>query len=62
MDTEDASMTDFSSAIATCQSHIKNIESKVNGVTFDALQEKIIKVELDNKPLTLQDMISKKRR
>ena len=40
----------------------KNIESKVNGVTFDALQEKIIKVELDNKPLTLQDMISKKRR
>lgn len=40
----------------------KEIESKVNGVTFDALQEKIIKVELDNKPLTLQDMISKKRR
>ena len=30
MDTEDASMTDFSSAIATCQSHIKNIESKVD--------------------------------
>ena len=40
----------------------KGIESKVNGVTFDALQEKIIKVELDNKALTLQDMISKKRR
>ena len=40
----------------------KEIESKVNGVTFDALQEKIVKVELDNKPLTLQDMISKKRR
>ena len=30
MDTEDASMTDFSSSIATCQSHIKNIESKVD--------------------------------
>ena len=40
----------------------KEIESKVNGVTFDALREKIVKVELDNKPLTLQDMISKKRR
>jgi phage-related protein len=40
----------------------KNIESKVNGVTFDALQEKIVKIELDNKPLTLQEMISKKRR
>ena len=40
----------------------KNIESKVNGVTFDALQEKIVKIELDNKPLTLSDMISKKRR
>ena len=40
----------------------KNIESKVNGVTFDALNEKIVKIELDNKPLTLQDMISKKRR
>ena len=40
----------------------KEISSKVNGVTFDALQEKIVKVELDNKPLTLQDMISKKRR
>ena len=41
---------------------VQGIESKVNGVTFDALQEKIVKVELDNKPLTLQDMISKKRR
>ena len=40
----------------------KEIESKVNGVTFDALREKIIKVELDNKPLTLQDMILTKRR
>lgn len=40
----------------------KEISSKVNGITFDALQEKIVKVELDNKPLTLQDMISKKRR
>ena len=40
----------------------KEISSKVNGVTFDALQEKIVKIELDNKPLTLQDMISKKRR
>ena len=30
MDTEDASMTDFSSTIATCQSHIKNIESKID--------------------------------
>ena len=40
----------------------KEIESKVNGVTFDALREKIVKVELDNKPLTLQDMISNKRR
>ena len=40
----------------------KEIESKVNGVTFDALREKIVKVELDNKPLSLQDMISKKRR
>ena len=40
----------------------KEIESKVNGVTFDALNERIVKIELDNKPLTLQDMISKKRR
>ena len=40
----------------------KEIESKVNGVTFDALREKIVKVELDNKPLTLQDMILTKRR
>lgn len=40
----------------------KEISSKVNGVTFDALTEKIVKIELDNKPLTLQDMISKKRR
>lgn len=40
----------------------KEISSKVNGITFDALREKIVKVELDNKPLTLQDMISKKRR
>jgi phage-related protein len=40
----------------------REIESKVNGVTFDALQEKIVKIELDNKPLTLQEMISKKRR
>ena len=30
MDTEDASMTDFSITIATCQSHIKNIESKID--------------------------------
>ena len=29
---------------------------------IDALNEKIVKIELDNKPLTLQDMISKKRR
>ena len=40
----------------------KEIESKVNGVTFDALNERIVKIELDNKPLTLQDMIPKKRR
>lgn len=40
----------------------REISSKVNGVTFDALNEKIVKIELDNKPLTLQDMISKKRR
>ena len=40
----------------------REISSKVNGVTFDALQEKIVKIELDNKPLTLPDMISKKRR
>lgn len=40
----------------------REISSKVNGVTFDALNEKTVKVELDNKPLTLQDMISKKRR
>ena len=40
----------------------REISSKVNGVTFDALTEKIVKIELDNKPLTLQDMISKKRR
>ena len=40
----------------------REISSKVNGVTFDALNERIVKIELDNKPLTLQDMISKKRR
>lgn len=40
----------------------REISSKVNGVTFDALNEKIVKIELDNKPLTLQDMILKKRR
>lgn len=40
----------------------REISSKVSGVTFDALNEKIVKIELDNKPLTLQDMISKKRR
>lgn len=40
----------------------REISSKVNGVTFDALNEKTVKIELDNKPLTLQDMISKKRR
>ena len=40
----------------------REISSKVNGVTFDALNEKIVKIELDNKPLTLQDMVSKKRR
>ena len=40
----------------------REISSKVNGVTFDALNERIVKLELDNKPLTLQDMISKKRR
>ena len=40
----------------------REISSKVNGVTFDALNEKIVKIELDNKPLTLQDMITKKRR
>ena len=40
----------------------REISSKVNGVTFDALNEKIVKIELDNKPLTLQDMISQKRR
>lgn len=40
----------------------REILSKVNGVTFDALNEKIVKIELDNKPLTLQDMILKKRR
>jgi phage-related protein len=40
----------------------REISSKVNGVTFDALNEKIVKINLDNKPLTLQDMILKKRR
>ena len=40
----------------------REISSKVNGVTFDALNERIVKIELDNKPLTLQDMVSKKRR
>ena len=40
----------------------REISSEVNGVTFDALNERIVKIELDNKPLTLQDMISKKRR
>lgn len=40
----------------------REISSKVNGVTFDALNERIVKIEFDNKPLTLQDMISKKRR
>ena len=40
----------------------REISSKVNGVTFDALNERIVKIELDNKPLTLQDMIPKKRR
>ena len=30
LDAEDPSMNDFSSTIATCQSHIKNIESKVD--------------------------------
>lgn len=30
LETEDPSMTDFSSAIATCQSHIKNIESQID--------------------------------
>ena len=30
LDTEDPSMADFSTAIATCQSHIKNIESKID--------------------------------
>ena len=40
----------------------REISSKVNGVKFDALNERIVKIELDNKPLTLQDMISKKRR
>lgn len=40
----------------------REISSKVNGVTFDALNERIVKIEFDNKPLTLQDMILKKRR
>jgi phage-related protein len=40
----------------------REITSKVNGITFDALEEKIVKVELDNKPLTLHDLLEGKRR
>lgn len=40
----------------------REITSKVNGVTFDALEERIVNVELDNKLLTLQDLIKEKRR
>ena len=38
------------------------IPSTVEGVKFDALNERIINIELGNKPLTLQDLIGAKRR
>lgn len=38
------------------------IQSTVEGVKFDALNERIINIELGNKPLTLQDLIGAKRR
>lgn len=40
----------------------KTIQSTVEGVKFDALNERIINIELGNKPLTLQDLIGAKRR
>lgn len=40
----------------------KPIPSTVEGVKFDALNERIINIELGNKPLTLQDLIGAKRR
>jgi len=40
----------------------KTIQSTVEGIKFDALNERIINVELGNKPLTLHDMIGARRR
>jgi phage-related protein len=40
----------------------KEISSSISGISFDALNERIINIELGNKPLMLQDVVEKRRR